>query len=310
MNNSDSTDVDAATAPWPDLFEAMRDHSDTSFLQSIRGDLTISAPGHLSSAGSDLPNFNAVNDTAFTPAPTTSMGRFTNSTTQTNYTYPFFHDPSRLPDAKVFVDTSYVAPQLFGNPQWQVLLTLQPTQWLQHPTSLAEWGISEHSWPNPAAPATSAPVLALGKCRWDESHDDGASYERPPWQDDLECAGNSPSTLAGTKFPVDGELVEEESVHDFGSPMQQQQQLQQQEKAKHEYFKIPRKFKTGHKHCRNPPTECLGVTPEKADTKAQRDEKGPRRILGKVVEILGSSFLPFLFDAKSSRWGAINDLPI
>jgi hypothetical protein len=36
-------------------------------------------------------------------------------------------------------------------------------------------------------------------------------------------------------------------VHDFGSPMQQQQQLQQQEKAKHEYFKIPRKFKTGHK---------------------------------------------------------------
>jgi hypothetical protein len=84
MNNSDPTDAQAATAHWADLFDAMAGFSDTTFLQSIQEDLVVSAPGHLpaSSASSELPNFNAVSDTAFTSAPTTSMGAFTNLTSQ------------------------------------------------------------------------------------------------------------------------------------------------------------------------------------------------------------------------------------
>jgi hypothetical protein len=46
--------------------------------------MVISAPGHLSSAGSELHNINAVSDTAFTPAP---MGAFTSFTSQTYHTY-------------------------------------------------------------------------------------------------------------------------------------------------------------------------------------------------------------------------------
>jgi hypothetical protein len=83
MNNSDPTDAQVAAAPWAELFEAMAGFSDTVLLQSIiHEDLMVSAPGHLSSAGSQLPHFNAVGDTAFTPAPTTSMGAFTNLTSQ------------------------------------------------------------------------------------------------------------------------------------------------------------------------------------------------------------------------------------
>jgi hypothetical protein len=82
MNNSDPTDAQVAAAPWADLFEAMVGFSDTAFLQSIQEDLMVSAPGNLSSAGSELPHFNAVSDTAFKPAPTTSMGAFTNLTSQ------------------------------------------------------------------------------------------------------------------------------------------------------------------------------------------------------------------------------------
>ena len=87
MNNSDSTDADVAAAGWPDLLGAMSGYSHTSVPQSMHGDL-ISAPRQLYSVASDLPNFNAVNDTAFPPAPATSMGTFTNLTTQPNYTYP------------------------------------------------------------------------------------------------------------------------------------------------------------------------------------------------------------------------------
>jgi hypothetical protein len=82
MNNSDPTDAQVAAAPWAGLFEAMAGFSDTAFLQSIQEDLMVSAPGHLSSSSSELPHFNAVSDTAFTPAPTTSMGAFTNLTSQ------------------------------------------------------------------------------------------------------------------------------------------------------------------------------------------------------------------------------------
>ena len=88
MNKSDSTDAQVATARWTDVLEALAGFSDTTFLlESIQEDLAVPVPGHISSAGSDLHDFNAVGDTAFTPAPTTSMGAFTNFTSQTNHTY-------------------------------------------------------------------------------------------------------------------------------------------------------------------------------------------------------------------------------
>ena len=88
MNNSDSTDAQVAAARWTDILEALAGFSDTTFLlESIQEDLVVPAPGHFSSAGSDLHDFNAVSDTAFTPSPTTSMGAFTNFTGQTNHTY-------------------------------------------------------------------------------------------------------------------------------------------------------------------------------------------------------------------------------
>jgi hypothetical protein len=85
MNYSDSSDAHIAAAPWADPYEAMMTFSDTTFLQE---DLMVSAPGYLSSAGSELPNFNAVSDAAFIPAPTTSVGAFTNLTSQTDYMHP------------------------------------------------------------------------------------------------------------------------------------------------------------------------------------------------------------------------------
>ena len=86
MNNS--TDAQVAAASWTDVLEALAGFSDTKFLESIQKDLVVSAPGHVSSAGSELPIFNAVSDTAFTPAPTTSMGAYTSLTNQTNHTFP------------------------------------------------------------------------------------------------------------------------------------------------------------------------------------------------------------------------------
>jgi hypothetical protein len=88
MNNSDPTDAQVVAVPWADLFEAMTGFSDTTFLQNIQEDLVVSAPEHLSSAGSELLNFNTVSDTAFTHAPTPSMGAFTNLTSQP---YPVSH---------------------------------------------------------------------------------------------------------------------------------------------------------------------------------------------------------------------------
>ena len=86
MNNL--TDAQVAAARWTDLLEALAGLSDTTFLESIQEDLVVSAPGQVSSAGSELPIFNAVGDTAFTPAPTQSVGAYINSTNQTNYTFP------------------------------------------------------------------------------------------------------------------------------------------------------------------------------------------------------------------------------
>ena len=88
MNNSDPTNAQVDAICWTDLLEALAGFSDTMFLlESIQEDLVVPAPGHISSAGSDLHDFNAVSDTAFTPAPTTSMGGFTNFTSQPNHTY-------------------------------------------------------------------------------------------------------------------------------------------------------------------------------------------------------------------------------
>ena len=88
MNNSDSTDAQVDAIRWTDLLEALAGFSDTTFLpESIQEDLVVPALGHISSAGSDLHDFNAVSDTAFTPAPTTWMGAYTNFTSQTNHTY-------------------------------------------------------------------------------------------------------------------------------------------------------------------------------------------------------------------------------
>jgi hypothetical protein len=88
MNNSDPTSVQVDAIRWTDLLEALAGFSDTTFLlESIQEDLVVPAPGHIPSASLDLHNFNAVSDTAFTPAPTTSMGAYTNFTSQTNHTY-------------------------------------------------------------------------------------------------------------------------------------------------------------------------------------------------------------------------------
>jgi hypothetical protein len=81
--NSDPTNAGVAAAPWPNLFGAMG-HSHPSAPHSIPEEL-ISAPGHIFTTGSEISIFNAADDIAFMPAPTTSMGTFTNLP---NYTYP------------------------------------------------------------------------------------------------------------------------------------------------------------------------------------------------------------------------------
>jgi hypothetical protein len=62
MNNSDPTDADVAAAPWPDpdLFGAM---GGSSMPQGIHQE-SISAPGQIFSANSELPIFNAADDIA------------------------------------------------------------------------------------------------------------------------------------------------------------------------------------------------------------------------------------------------------
>jgi hypothetical protein len=46
--------------------------------------------------------------------------------------------------------------------------------------SSAEWDIGQVYWPTPEALATSAPVSALGKRRWEEPHGVGAPTDMPP----------------------------------------------------------------------------------------------------------------------------------
>ena len=81
MSHSDLTNTDMAAAFWPDLFEGMTGSLNTSVPQDVQED---SITGYHFIADTDLPNFNAGNDMAFTPTPTTSMGRFT---TQWDYSY-------------------------------------------------------------------------------------------------------------------------------------------------------------------------------------------------------------------------------
>jgi hypothetical protein len=77
--------ADAAATPY--VFGALREsYPQTSMSQSIQGYYT-STLEHLSDFGSDLPIFDAANDTAFTLAPT-SMGTFTDPTILPNYAYP------------------------------------------------------------------------------------------------------------------------------------------------------------------------------------------------------------------------------
>jgi hypothetical protein len=75
----DLTDADIAAELWPDPFEGMTGSSNTSAPQGVYEDAIT---GYPSTANTDFLNFNAGNDTAFTPTPTTSMGTFT---AQSNY---------------------------------------------------------------------------------------------------------------------------------------------------------------------------------------------------------------------------------
>ena len=75
----DLTDADITAELWPDLVEVMTGSSNTSVPQGAHEDSII---GYPSTSNNDLLDFNARNDTAFTPIPTTSMGTFT---TQSNY---------------------------------------------------------------------------------------------------------------------------------------------------------------------------------------------------------------------------------
>jgi hypothetical protein len=71
MNNSNSTRVDVAAAAWPDFMGNY-----TPVLQSSQRDL-VSAPGRLSTSGSELRVFDVANDAAFSQALTMSMGNVT-----------------------------------------------------------------------------------------------------------------------------------------------------------------------------------------------------------------------------------------
>jgi hypothetical protein len=82
MYHSDLTAADIAAALWPDLFEGMTGPLNTSAPQGVHED---SMTGYPSTADTGLLNFNASNDTAFMPTPTTSMRTFT---AQSNYSYP------------------------------------------------------------------------------------------------------------------------------------------------------------------------------------------------------------------------------
>jgi len=80
MYRSDLTDADIA-ASLLRLLEGMTGSSSTSGPQGVHED---SLTGYPSFADTDLSNFNAGNDAAFTPTPTTSMGPFA---TRSNYSH-------------------------------------------------------------------------------------------------------------------------------------------------------------------------------------------------------------------------------
>jgi hypothetical protein len=205
------------------------------------------------------------------------------------------------------------------------------------------------------------PVARIPKARiLRESKEAGRGAERLATPN---AQGIHPRPLLGPSFQqgwaveaADGQLtwvegsVEEGAVHHIDSMVQQQQQ----EEAKEEYFKIPRKFKVGHKallaatqadwargaireikcrlcpdtrlktwedfkrHCdtmeahplkisfcdecgdffargdslerhrRNPPPECLSVTPEKAGAKRRETEKAHDEFRARLEEFLES----------------------
>jgi len=85
--NTDDVQDHVASAPWPDSPWATGDSS-TSVPQSTHPDL-MSISGYLSTVGPyDVPDLNAADYAAFTLAPTTEMGIFTNlPTTQVDYAY-------------------------------------------------------------------------------------------------------------------------------------------------------------------------------------------------------------------------------
>ena len=79
MNKSDSTDAPVAATPRSDVFEAPHGFEDISSTKRPRGNDGTFARKYLL-CWSELHNINAVNDTVFSPVPTTSMGTFTNYT--------------------------------------------------------------------------------------------------------------------------------------------------------------------------------------------------------------------------------------
>ena len=86
--NDDIFQDNVALAPWPNSPWAMEDYSYTpeSVPQSTHPALTP-APGYIPTVGQHLSDFNAAGHAAFTLAPTTEMGMFTNlPTTQVDYT--------------------------------------------------------------------------------------------------------------------------------------------------------------------------------------------------------------------------------
>jgi hypothetical protein len=90
VNNSDfyPNKDNATSATWPDLLSATGDYPyypDLSVPQSTHLDL-VSDPGYPSTTGSYVPDFNVADDAAFSLAPTTEMGAFTNLLTQLDFT--------------------------------------------------------------------------------------------------------------------------------------------------------------------------------------------------------------------------------
>ena len=88
MNQLDLADASAV----PYVFGALEDYyAPTSMSQTIREGFTSSLE-HLSDFGSNLPMLDAVNDKAFTLAPTSTQ-TFTNLTTTPNYAYTVSDQP-------------------------------------------------------------------------------------------------------------------------------------------------------------------------------------------------------------------------